>query len=68
MGATIIKVRNTWIIGDRMLEITAPRMLFVDIETLPNQGFTWGLYDQNVIEFTQQSCLATWVAKWAGDK
>ena len=44
-----------------------PRILFVDLETLPNIGFTWGKWQQNVIEFTQQSCIATYVAKWAGD-
>lgn len=45
-----------------------PRILFVDLETFPNIGFTWGRFDQNVIRFTQQSCICTFVAKWAGEK
>jgi len=47
---------------------TVPKILFTDIETLPNQSFTWGKYDQNVIRFIQQSCIATFVCKWAGKK
>lgn len=42
-----------------------PKILFLDIETLPNLGYTWGLYEQNVIRFTKQSCIATFAAKWS---
>lgn len=45
-----------------------PRILLLDIETLPNLGFTWGLYDQNVIRFKQQTCLATYAWKWLDEK
>jgi hypothetical protein len=45
-----------------------PKILFLDIETFPNLGYVWGKYDQNVIRYTQQSCIATFVAKWAGKK
>ena len=48
--------------------VKRPRILLFDVETLPNQGFTWGLYDQNVIQFTQQTCLATFAYKWLNDK
>lgn len=41
-----------------------PRILLIDIETLPNQSYTWGKYDQNVIAFKQESCIATFAAKW----
>lgn len=51
-----------------MSESTAPKVLFLDIETFPNIGYVWGKYDQNVIRYTQQSCVATFVAKWLGDK
>jgi hypothetical protein len=51
-----------------MSEVTAPRILILDIETLPNIGYVWGKYDQNVIRYTQQSCMATFVAKWLGEK
>jgi hypothetical protein len=51
-----------------MSEVTTPKILVLDIETLPNIGYIWGKYEQNVIRYTQQSCLATYVAKWIGDK
>jgi hypothetical protein len=38
--------------------------LFLDLETFPNIGYTWGKYDQNVIRFTQEGCIATFAAKW----
>lgn len=40
------------------------RILFIDIETFPNIGFTWGKYDQDVIRFKQQVCVATVAYKW----
>ena len=51
-----------------MSEVAAPKILVLDIETFPNIGYVWGKYDQNVIRYTQQSCIATFVAKWLGDK
>lgn len=45
-----------------------PRVLLLDIETFPNVSYTWGKYDQNVIRFIQQSCIATFSAKWLGEK
>lgn len=47
-----------------MSEEIQPKILVLDLETLPNIGYVWGKYDQNVIRFTQQSCVATFVAKW----
>jgi hypothetical protein len=44
-----------------------PRILFLDIETFPNVAYVWGKYDQNVIEFLQESCMASFVAKWLGE-
>lgn len=45
-----------------------PKILCFDVETFPNVSFTWGKYDQNVIRFKQESCMATFVAKWVGEK
>lgn len=45
-----------------------PKILVLDIETFPNQSFTWGKYQQDVIRFIQQSCIATFSAKWLGEK
>jgi hypothetical protein len=47
--------------------VPAPRILIIDIETFPNIGYIWGKYDQNVIRYTQQKCIATFSAKWYGD-
>lgn len=40
------------------------KILLLDIETLPNLGWTWGLYEQNVLRFVKQACIATYAAKW----
>ena len=40
------------------------KVLLLDIETLPNISYTWGKYDQNVIKFAKESCIATFAAKW----
>lgn len=41
-----------------------PKILLIDIETFPNLGWTWQKYDQNVIDFKQETCIATFAAKW----
>jgi hypothetical protein len=40
------------------------RILLLDIETFPNIAYVWGKYDQNVIQFVQEGCIASFVAKW----
>lgn len=49
-------------------EVKRPRILFLDIETFPNIAYVWGKYQQNVIRYVQQSCIATFSAKWKGEK
>jgi hypothetical protein len=44
-----------------------PRILLLDTETFPNKAYVWGKYDQNVIRFTQETCLAMFGAKWLGE-
>jgi hypothetical protein len=44
------------------------RILFIDLETFPNISYTWGKYEQNVIAFKQEGCIATYAAKWLGGK
>lgn len=46
----------------------SPRILLWDIETTPNIGYTWGKWDQNVIEFVQEWHLLTISWKWLGEK
>lgn len=44
------------------------KILFLDIETFPNIGFTWGKYQQDVIEFIEEGCVACFAAKWLGEE
>jgi DNA polymerase elongation subunit (family B) len=37
--------------------VKKPKILFYDIETSPNLGYTWGKYEQNVIAFQSESEL-----------
>lgn len=45
-----------------------PRILFYDIETSPNLGYTWGKWEQNVIQFKDQWQLLSFAYKWQGEK
>jgi len=47
-----------------MSNSTEPKILLFDLETLPHLGYTWGKWDQNVIKFKQETCIATYAAKW----
>jgi predicted RNA-binding Zn-ribbon protein involved in translation (DUF1610 family) len=40
------------------------KTLLLDIETSPNIGYTWGLYEQNVIEFIDEWKLLSVAYKW----
>lgn len=44
------------------------KILLLDIETFPNVSYTWGKYQQDVIEFLQESCIACYAAKWLGEE
>lgn len=44
------------------------KILLFDIETSPNVGYTWGKYEQNVIEFTEDWFIMSFAYKWLGDK
>lgn len=44
------------------------KILLLDIETLPNLGFTWSRWETNVIAFEKESCIATFAAKWLDGK
>lgn len=45
-----------------------PKVLFYDIETSPNLSYTWGKWEQNVIEFKQEWQLLSVAYKWQGEK
>ena len=44
------------------------KILLLDIETFPNIAFVWGKYQQDVIRYVQEGCIATFVAKWLDGK
>lgn len=43
------------------------KILLLDIETAPSLGYTWGKYDQNVIEFERDWYILSFGYKWLGD-
>lgn len=43
------------------------KILFFDIETTPNIGYTWGKYEQNVIEFQKEWELLSFAWKVSGE-
>lgn len=46
------------------------KILLLDIETAPNNVFTWGLYDQNIAtnQVKETSYVLCWAAKWYGER
>lgn len=49
-------------------KIYPPKILLFDIETTPNISYTWGKWDQNVIEFIEEGYLLCFAWKFLGDK
>lgn len=45
----------------------AARVLLFDVETSPNISFTWGKWDQNVIEFIKERQIICFAWKWLGE-
>jgi len=45
-----------------------PKILYIDIETAPNLGYTWGVWQQNVIAIKEPWYIISFAAKWAGGK
>lgn len=45
-----------------------PRILFYDVETRPNLGYTWSKYEQNVLSFEREWELLSCAFKFQGDK
>ena len=48
--------------------MSEPRVLLYDIETSPNIGYTWGQWEQNVIQFKQEWHLLSFAWKWQDEK
>ncbi len=45
-----------------------PKIAFFDIETAPILGYTWQLYDTNVIEVVDDPFMMSFAVQWAGQK
>lgn len=43
-----------------------PKILFYDLETTPNLGYTWGKYQQNVIQFQKRRELLSFAYSYEG--
>lgn len=43
-----------------------PKILLLDIETAPNVGYTWGKWEQNVIEFAEEWYILSVAYQWYG--
>ena len=47
--------------------ITKARTLLFDVESFPNIGYTWGKWEQNVIEFIEEKKIVSFAWKWLGE-
>lgn len=48
--------------------MSAPRILLIDFETFPNLGYTWGSYEQNVIEIVEDWYILSAAWRWYGTR
>ncbi len=46
--------------------MTGPKVLFFDIETAPIEGYTWEMFDTNVVAVKRPTYMMAWAAKWQG--
>ena len=46
----------------------SPRVLLFDIETTPIIGYTWGLWEQNVVKVIEEWNMLSFSYKWLGEK
>lgn len=47
---------------------TAVKVLLFDVESSPNIGYTWGKFEQNVIEFIKERQIMCFSWKWLGER
>jgi len=45
-----------------------PKILYYDIETSPNLSYTWGKWEQNVIEFEREWYMISFAYRWNNGK
>lgn len=51
-----------------MIKKSKPRILFFDIETMANQAYVWGKYEQDVITYKQHWYMISFAWKWLDEK
>lgn len=44
------------------------KIAVLDVETTPFEGFSWGKFEQTIIEFTRYQVIMSFAVKWVGDK
>lgn len=45
-----------------------PNILEYDLEMFPGEGYTWGKWEQNVIEFTRKPMICSVAYRWLGQR
>lgn len=48
--------------------MAGPRVLFIDIETAPILGYTWGRFEQNVVGVERDTYMLSFAVKWEGQE
>ena len=48
--------------------MTSPNILFIDVETSPILGYTWGAYEQNVLSIVEPTKIICAAWKWHDEK
>lgn len=48
-------------------EFGKPHTLLIDIETMPNKGYVWGKWQQDVIEFIRHWYILSFAWQWYGE-
>lgn len=68
-SATAIRFKLANLVDTSKMEEEPPAVLFMDIETLPSLGYFWERpWEARIIKVKEQGCVATWAARWMGDK
>lgn len=51
-----------------LVELEHPKILFIDIETRPNLGYFWRMWDENIglSQMTEEGEVISFAAKWRG--
>ena len=47
--------------------MTAPKIVFIDVETSPLLGYAWGSYDVNILSVIEPVKIICFAYKWLGD-